>query len=48
MKLLMVNKFLHSNGGSEIYIFKLGAYLILQGHEVQYFEMEQLNVRTVN
>ena len=36
----MVNKFLHPNGGSETYIFKLGAYLQSQGHEVQYFGME--------
>lgn len=40
MKILMVNKFLHPNGGSETYIFKLGAYLQSQGHEVQYFGME--------
>ena len=40
MKVLMVNKFLHPNGGSETYIFKLGEYLIAQGHEVQYFGME--------
>lgn len=36
----MVNKFLYPNGGSETYIFKLGKYLLLQGHEVQYFGME--------
>ena len=36
----MVNKFLHPNGGSETYIFKLGKYLISKGHEVQYFGME--------
>lgn len=36
----MVNKFLYPNGGSETYIFKLGKYLISQGHEVQYFGME--------
>ena len=36
----MVNKFLYPNGGSETYIFKLGEYLITQGHEVQYFGME--------
>ena len=36
----MVNKFLYPNGGSETYIFKLGEYLISQGHEVQYFGME--------
>ena len=40
MKILMVNKFLHPNGGSETYIFKLGDYLKSQGHEVQYFGME--------
>lgn len=40
MKILMVNKFLYSNGGSETYIFKLGEYLLSQGHEVQYFGME--------
>lgn len=40
MKVLMINKFLHPNGGSETYIFKLGEYLQNQGHEVQYFGME--------
>ena len=40
MKVLMVNKFLHPNGGSETYIFKLGEFLAKQGHEVQYFGME--------
>jgi len=40
MKVLMVNKFLYPNGGSETYIFKLGDYLKSQGHEVQYFGME--------
>jgi len=40
MKILMVNKFLHPNGGSETYIFRLGAYLKEQGHQVQYFGME--------
>ena len=40
MKVLMVNKFLHPNGGSETYIFKLGAQLQSMGHEVQYFGME--------
>lgn len=40
MKVLMVNKFLYPNGGSETYIFKLGEYLESQGHEVQYFGME--------
>ncbi len=40
MKVLMINKFLYPNGGSETYIFKLGEHLISQGHEVQYFGME--------
>ena len=40
MKILIVNKFLHPNGGSETYIFKLGAQLQKTGHEVQYFGME--------
>ena len=40
MKILMVNKFLHPNGGSETYIFKLGDYLKALGHEVEYFGME--------
>lgn len=40
MKILMVNKFLHPNGGSETYIFKLGEYFQTHGHEVQYFGME--------
>ena len=40
MKVLIVNKFLHPNGGSETYIFGLGAALERAGHEVQYFGME--------
>lgn len=40
MKILMINKFLYPNGGSETYIFKLGNYLKEKGHEVQYFGME--------
>lgn len=40
MKILMVNKFLYPNGGSETYIFQLGEQLQKQGHEVQYFGME--------
>ena len=40
MKILMINKFLYPNGGSETYIFKLGAQLEKMGHEVQYFGME--------
>lgn len=40
MKILIVNKFLYPKGGSETYIFKLGAFLQSMGHEVQYFGME--------
>lgn len=40
MKVLMINKFLYPNGGSETYIFKLGDYLKSHGDEVQYFGME--------
>jgi glycosyltransferase involved in cell wall biosynthesis len=40
MRILVINKFLYPNGGSETYTFKLGEYLSLQGHEVQYFGME--------
>ena len=40
MRTLILNKFLHRNGGSETYIFKLGEALEQHGHEVQYFGME--------
>ncbi len=40
MKVLIVNKFLHPNGGSETYVFKVGGQLQQMGHEVQYFGME--------
>ena len=40
MKILMVNKFLYPNGGSETYMMNLGAYYTSLGHEVQYFGME--------
>lgn len=40
MRILMINKFLHPNGGSETYIFKLGKQLEAMGHQVQYFGME--------
>lgn len=40
MKILMINKFLHPNGGSETYIFRLGDSLTARGHKVQYFGME--------
>ena len=43
MKILMVNKFLHPNGGSETYTFNLGRALQDAGHEVQYFGMEHPN-----
>ena len=40
MRILLVNKFLYPNGGSETYVFQLGAYLKQLGHSVQYFGME--------
>lgn len=40
MKVLIVNKFLFPNGGSETYIFEIGKQLTALGHEVQYFGME--------
>ena len=40
MKILMVNKFLYPNGGSETYIFKLGREFERLGHRVEYFGME--------
>ena len=40
MKILMVNKFLYPNGGSETYIFQLGKELVKMGHKVEYFGME--------
>lgn len=40
MKILMVNKFLYPNGGSETYLFSIGRELQALGHEVQYFGME--------
>ena len=40
MNILMVNKFLYPNGGSETYMFQLGKYLEEQGSSVQYFGME--------
>lgn len=40
MKVLMVNKFLYPNGGSETYMFKLGEYLQAKNHQVEYFGME--------
>ena len=43
MKILIVNKFLYPNGGSETYIFDIGKKLVEMGHEVQYFGMESEN-----
>lgn len=43
MKILIVNKFLYPNGGSETYIFKIGEQLVKMGHSVQYFGMEHEN-----
>ena len=40
IRVLMINKFLHPNGGSETYIFRLGETLTALGHEVQFFGME--------
>lgn len=40
LKVLMVNKFLYPNGGSETYIFKIGEYLQAAGHQVEYFGMQ--------
>lgn len=40
MKILIVNKFLYPNGGSETYIFKIGEHMKKLGHEVQFFGME--------
>ena len=40
MRVLIVNKFLHPNGGSETYIFEIGKMLKQMGHEVVYFGME--------
>lgn len=56
MRVLIVNKFLQPNGGSETYIFQLGEQLIRMGNEVQYFGMEheqrcvgnRINIYTVN
>ena len=45
MRTLILNKFLHRNGGSETYIFKLGEALEQHGHEVQYFGMEHEGLR---
>lgn len=40
MKVLIVNKFLFPNGGSETYIFEIGRQLEKMGHKAEYFGME--------
>lgn len=40
MKVLLVNKFLYPKGGAETYVFKLGEMLRSNGHEVQYFGLD--------
>ena len=37
MRVLLVNKFLYTKGGSETYVFKLGELLTRYGHSVEYF-----------
>ncbi|MDF2484871.1 MAG: hypothetical protein K0R46_1039 [Herbinix sp.] len=39
MKILMVNKFLYPKGGAETYFLKIGSYLEMAGHQVEYFGM---------
>ncbi len=40
MRILMVNKFLYRNGGSETYLFQLSEYLEEMGHQIVFFGME--------
>ena len=40
MKILLVNKFLYPRGGAETYFLRIGEYLEKQGHEIQYFGMQ--------
>ena len=44
MKVLLVNKFLYPKGGAETYVFKLGEALKDNGHEVEYFGLENNTV----
>ena len=37
MRVLIINKFLYPNGGSETYIFKLGEALELRSYILQFF-----------
>ncbi len=43
MNILIVNNFLHQNGGSETYIFEIGKELQKRGHNVSYFGMKHSN-----
>lgn len=47
MKILLVNKFLYPNGGSETYVFEVGRQLEKMGNEVQYFGMEHEDRKSV-
>lgn len=40
MRILVINKFLYPKGGSETYMLNLSQYLEEQGHEIEYFGME--------
>jgi len=40
MKILMVNKFLYPKGGVETYVIKLGDVLKANGHEIEYFGID--------
>ncbi len=40
MRILMINKFLYPNGGSETYIFNLCNYLEKMGNDIEFFGME--------
>ncbi len=40
MKILLVNKFLYPNGGSERYLFDLAEILRAKGHQVEFFGMD--------
>ena len=40
MKILLVNKFLYQKGGAETYVIKLGKKFEEEGHEVQYFGLD--------
>lgn len=40
MKILMVNKFLYQKGGAETYTIKLGEILKRNGHDVEYFGLD--------